>query len=55
MVVNLCARRQSSNTHTLATLLNCSSRLRGKKVMMVYLDEMTWFVAYVCSFLMRPL
>ncbi len=31
-------------THQLATLLNCSSRFRGRKVMIVYLDVITWFV-----------
>ena len=31
----------TQHTHTLATRRNCSSRLRGKKVMTVYLEVIT--------------
>ena len=37
-------RQREAGTHTLAIRLNCSSRFLGKKVMMVYLDVMTWLV-----------
>lgn len=33
----------SDETHQFAILRNCSRRFRGKKVMMVYLEVMTWF------------
>lgn len=42
-------------THILATLLNCSNKFRGKNVMRVYLDDMTWLVAYTYCFFTVPL
>ena len=38
-------QRGETDTHQLATLLNCSRRFLGRKVMMVYLEVMTWLVA----------
>ena len=42
-------RRQSATlyarfTHMLAIRRNCSNKFRGRKVMMVYFEVMTWFV-----------
>jgi hypothetical protein len=33
-----------NKTHMFAMRLNCSNKFLGRKVMMVYLDVMTWFV-----------
>lgn len=38
--------RAERGTYMLAMRRNCSRRLRGRKVMMVYFEEMTWFVGW---------
>lgn len=38
-------RTKENDTHQLATLLNCSSKFLGRKVIKVYLEVITWFVA----------
>ena len=36
-------------TYMFAIHLNCSSRFRGMKVIMLYFEVMSWLVAYTCS------
>lgn len=40
--------RGPGETYMLAMRRNCSRRLRGRKVMMVYFEEMTWLVGRTC-------
>ena len=34
----------NDETHQLATLLNCSNKFLGRKVMIVYFEVITWLV-----------
>lgn len=39
-------RGRKGRTYMLAMRRNCSRRLRGRNVMTVYFEEMTWFVGW---------